>query len=132
MSAREVPKEMIEVRKYLHATILVRDLERTRCFYRAVLGLKEIDRPRLNFAGTWFAVGKQELHIVVKPDLEGDPAFSDDRHIALAVAEFDGVPSFLQQMKIPFRMGSNPARRQIFFRDPDGNLIELQPAPIDE
>jgi len=25
-------------------------------------------------------------------------------------------------------MGSNPARRQIFFRDPDGNLIELQPA----
>ena len=44
-------------------------------------------------------------------------------HIALAVAEFDGVPSFLQQMKIPFRMGSNPARRQIFFRDPDGNKL---------
>src|SRR5213596_3154070 len=104
---------MIEVKSYRHATILARDLERTRCFYRAVLGLKEIERPSLNFAGTWFAVGEQELHI------------------ALALADFDKVPSFLQQMKIPFRMGSNPARRQIFFRDPDGNLIELQPAPTD-
>jgi catechol 2,3-dioxygenase-like lactoylglutathione lyase family enzyme len=25
-------------------------------------------------------------------------------------------------------VGSHPARRQIFFRDPDGNLIELQPS----
>jgi catechol 2,3-dioxygenase-like lactoylglutathione lyase family enzyme len=120
---------MIQVESYLHATILVRDLERTRAFYTSVLGLREIDRPRLNFKGTWFAIGEHELHIVVRENLERDPAFSDDRHIALGVADFDGVPAKLEALGIPFRTGSNPARRQIFFRDPDGNLIELQPEP---
>ncbi|PYV14788.1 MAG: glyoxalase [Acidobacteria bacterium] len=119
---------VIRVEKYLHATILVRDLERTRTFYTTVLGLEEIERPRFNFTGTWFAVGDTELHIVVKPDLAGDPAFSDDRHIAFGVADFEGVPEKLRRLGIPFRVGTNPARRQIFFRDPDGNLIELQPA----
>lgn len=119
---------MLEVRRYLHATILVRDLERTRKFYKTVVGLKEIDRPRLNFPGTWFAIADQELHIVVKDNLQGDPAFSDDRHIALAVANFDTVPKNLQSLGIPYRIGTNPARKQIFFRDPDGNLIEIQPA----
>ena len=33
---------VIRVEKYLHATILVRDLERTRTFYTTVLGLEEI------------------------------------------------------------------------------------------
>jgi catechol 2,3-dioxygenase-like lactoylglutathione lyase family enzyme len=118
---------MIQVEKYLHATVLVRDLERTRAFYMRVLGLREIDRPRFNFGGTWFAIGDQELHIVVQPNL-GDPAFSDDRHIALGVTDFDGVPAKLEALGIPYRHGTSPARRQIFFRDPDGNLIELQPA----
>lgn len=119
---------MIAVRRYLHATILVRDLERTRKFYKTVVGLKEIDRPRLNFPGTWFAIGDQELHIVVKDNLQGDPAFSDDRHIALGVANFDEVPKNLQSLGIPYRIGINPTLKQIFFRDPDGNLIEIQPA----
>ena len=119
---------MIDVDKYLHATILVRDLERTRKFYKTVLGLKEIERPRFNFSGTWFAIGDQELHIVVKGDLAGDPAFSDDRHIALGVRDFEAVPDKLSSQGISFRVGSHPARRQIFFRDPDGNLIELQPS----
>jgi catechol 2,3-dioxygenase-like lactoylglutathione lyase family enzyme len=92
-----------------------------------VLGLKEIQRPGLTFPGTWFAIGEHELHIVVKDNLEGDPAFTDDRHIALAVADFDDLPARLEAQNIPFRRGSNPARKQIFFRDPDGNLIELQP-----
>jgi catechol 2,3-dioxygenase-like lactoylglutathione lyase family enzyme len=125
MTAETPPS--IEVRGYLHATILVRDLERTRRFYMSVLGLREIERPRFNFSGTWFAIGEQELHIVVKPDLPQDPAFSDDRHIALGVADFDGVTAKLEQHGIHYRRGTTPARRQIFFRDPDGNLIELQP-----
>ncbi len=120
---------MIRVKKYLHATILVRDLERTREFYTKVLGLREINRPRFNFSGTWFAIGDLELHIVVKEDLKGNSALTDDRHIALGVAEFDKVPGHLQELGIAFRRGSNPARQQIFFRDPDGNLIELQPTP---
>ena len=119
---------MIDVDRYLHATILVRDLERTRKFYKMVLGLKEIERPRFKFSGTWFAIGDQELHIVVRNDLSGDPAFSDDRHIALGVRDFDNVAEKLSSLGISFRQGSSPARRQIFFRDPDGNLIELQPS----
>jgi glyoxylase I family protein len=128
----EINSSMIQVLKYLHATILVQNLERTRKFYTGVLGLKEIQRPGLNFPGTWFAVGDQELHIVVKDNLERDPAFTDDRHIAFAVADFDNLPARLEAQSIPFRLGSNPARKQIFFRDPDGNLIELQPARIDD
>ena len=128
MKAPPAAPGTIRVERYLHATILVRDLERTRAFYTGVLGLREVDRPRLGFAGTWFAVGEQELHIVVRDNLGPDPAFSDDRHIALGVADFAAVPARLEALGIPFRHGKSPERPQIFFRDPDGNLIELQPA----
>jgi len=40
----------------------------------------------------------------------------------------DNVADKLSAYGIPFRHGSSQARRQIFFRDPDGNLIELQPS----
>jgi catechol 2,3-dioxygenase-like lactoylglutathione lyase family enzyme len=116
---------MIRIDRYLHATVLVRDLERSRAFYRGVLGLQEIDRPRFNFKGTWFGIGDQELHLVVRDDL---PAIDDDRHIALGVPDFDRVPGELERLGIPFRRGTMPKLQQIFFRDPDGNLIELQPA----
>ena len=106
---------MIDVDKYLHATILVRDLERTRKFYKTVLGLKEIERPRFKFSGTWFAIGDQELHIVVKEDLSGDPAFSDDRHIALGVRDFDNVADKLFVSRDPLSPWQQPGTPPDFF-----------------
>ena len=118
---------MIQVEGYHHVTIFVRDLERTRKFYDTVLGLREIDRPPIRFKGCWFAIGELQLHVVVDDRRTDDPLFSDDRHFALAVSAFDQVPDKLERLGIPFHGGSTGRVQQIFFRDPDGNLIELQP-----
>lgn len=118
---------MIQVEAYHHVTIFVRDLERTREFYRTVLGFREIDRPPIRSEGCWFAVGDLQLHIVVDDQRTDDPLSSDDRHFALTVSEFDQVPEKLERLGVRFRSSSRPVR-QIFFRDPDGNLIELQPS----
>jgi len=51
-----------------HVSLNVTDLERSRRFYREILGLEEIARPPFDFPGAWFGVaGGQQLHLIVHP-----------------------------------------------------------------
>lgn len=49
------------------------------------------------------------------------------RHIAIAVEDFDGAYSQLQQQGVAFagEPYSNQGNRLVFFTDPDGNLVHL-------
>lgn len=117
----------MELRKLLHAGLLISDLERSRRFYNGILGLKEKPRPAFDFPGAWYDLGESELHLIVTretlPRPEARP--SRDFHVSFLIDDYEATKQALNNAGVPFREGSSGIA-QIFVRDPDGNLIELQ------
>jgi len=120
----------IVVHELNHVAIHVRDLNASRRFYRDILGLSEITRPAFDFDGAWFALGKQELHLIVGESLP-DIGHSN-HHFALRVDDPFAAKAELAKRGITAFEG--PKRRpdgamQLFFRDPDGYRIEMCSGP---
>lgn len=111
----------------LHAALLVTDLERAKAFYSGVLGLKEKKRHTFNFAGAWYDLGDAELHLMVTdmklPDGQDRP--HRDFHVAFEIEDFEETRRSIIESGIEYREGRS-GLAQLFVRDPDGNLIELQ------
>lgn len=112
-----------------HVSVLVADTARALAFYEGVLGLPvNPDRPHLGYPGAWLQLGAAQIHLLELPNpdpREGRPAHGGrDRHMALTVAELDGVVRALERAGIPFTR-SRSGRRALFCRDPDGNAVEI-------
>jgi len=135
--------------KLNHITIVVSNIEESKRFYKEILGLdstfeEEISGEqfskvtatkdlRLRFAVLKDKVSNMiiELAQFLKPEAK---IHRDFRHIAFEVDDVDALYSFLKERNIetlsePITIsGSNPkinGKRFFYFRDPDGNLIEL-------
>ncbi len=114
-----------------HFTILTDDVERTRDFYGDLLGLAEGYRPPLGMPGVWLYAGNQAvLHVVggrsreqLKPGVIDHMAFS-------AVGLADSLAK-LAARGIAYDCRRQPESRmwQVFFKDPNGALVELDFAP---
>jgi len=117
----------MELRKLLHAGLLITDLERSKQFYSGILGLKEKPRPAFDFPGAWYDLGECELHLIVTRDALPTAGARPKRdfHVSFLIDDYDATIRQLDQAGVPFREGSS-GLAQIFVRDPDGNLIELQ------
>lgn len=116
----------MKITRPLHVAFLVSDLEHAKQFYEAILGLKQKPRPTFNFPGVWYDLGDLELHLIVAGQLPSAKERPDkDFHLALAVEDYELIKKELKDAGVPFREGSSNIP-QIFVRDPDGNLIELQ------
>lgn len=124
-----MPVEMLE-----HYTIRCAGLERTRDFYRDVLGLAVGERPKFPFKGYWLYLGDVPIvHLVDAaesatrdgPHGEGDTAALD--HIAFRGKDLEATRATLHRHGLKFRENAVPGARihQIFVPDPDGILIEL-------
>lgn len=114
---------------FLHASLLVADLARARHFYEAVLGLSpSATRPEMSFAGVWYEIGAQQIHLLVLPNpdpVSGRPEHGGrDRHLALGVADLVILERRLEQAAIPYTR-SRSGRAALFCRDPDGNALEF-------
>jgi len=134
---------MLPFKTVSHVSLTVTDLERAKAFYRDVLGLREITRPNFGFPGAWFELsGGLSLHLSVKDEMplrlaDGKRFDTRDPHFALAVEDADDTYARLQANNLAFYdFAETPTGlRQLFVRDPDGNLIELigpskkRPAP---
>ena len=106
-----------------HVSLNVDDAEKTGRFYIDVLGLEELPRPNLGFPGYWLRSGNQEIHLIQV----NDHRKPGGEHFAFRVDDVDAVCRELAErgVKVSAPMQVPGAGRQAFFRDPAGNLVEL-------
>jgi len=130
-----------------HVSLGVTDLERSRKFYREVLGLEELPRPPFNFPGAWFGAGRsQQVHLIVHPNSTfrtGKGLDNRDGHFAVRVASYRHTVEFLQSLGYREDAGGDEFRQmhlqphatagfpQIYILDPDRNIIEINAAELD-
>lgn len=118
----------MKISQLLHASILVQDVAIARAFYEEVLGLSPCaNRPDLNFPGTWYEFGAQQIHLIGLG--QGQQAINHehggrDRHIALAIDDIDVLKIKLEAAGVVYTL-SRSGRRALFCRDPDGNALEF-------
>jgi catechol 2,3-dioxygenase-like lactoylglutathione lyase family enzyme len=107
-----------------HCSVLITDLARARWFYRDVLGLKEIAKPKtFDFVALWFSLSDgQTLHLLQKPH----PDTLSPRHFALRVPDVRAVREHFRSCGVEIQeTGPIPHCERFFVHDPDGNRIEL-------
>ena len=106
-----------------HVSVIVTDLGRSRHFYRDVLGLKEIAKPKtFDFPVLWFDLGNQHLHLLVKGRLDA----VSPRHFALRVADADAARAYFRERGVRTDETTPiPGADRFFIHDPDGNRIEV-------
>lgn len=135
---------MIDITGLHHVSLAVTNLERSKAFYRDVLGLKEIERPAFEFAGAWFAIGDRQLHLIVhdKPTLRTRGIDSHDVHFALRVVSYRDTVAFLEARGYSSDARDDAKRLkenkwgkagfpQVFILDPDRHVIELNAERLD-
>ncbi|MDA1000024.1 MAG: VOC family protein, partial [bacterium] len=114
-----------------HISVAVDDLEEARDFYAGLLELAEIERPPLPNPGYWFQAGACQLHLTERPPearggvVPGTGA--GETHFAFAAKDVEPVKRRLETAGVEVRDGINSAigLRQLFFRDPSRNLVEV-------
>jgi len=119
----------IQLEALNHIARTTKDLEASRRFYIDVLGCREISRPAFNFRGAWLYVAGLQFHLIEDLATPSSPPSINTResHIAFRVADLDAMELRLRAYKIPYTRSGIQDRKidQIFFRDPDGWMIEI-------
>lgn len=117
----------MSVQKFLHAAIVVTDLEKSNDFYGKILGLKTQER-NLNFPGIWYQIGDVQIHLIAtdSPVLDHVELAKSGRHrhLAFSVTNLEEIKQTLIDHHYPIKMSSS-GRLALFTEDPDGNIIEL-------
>ncbi|VVM07131.1 methylmalonyl-CoA/ethylmalonyl-CoA epimerase [Methylacidimicrobium cyclopophantes] len=129
-----------------HVALPVTDLEKSKSFYREILGLQEIPRAPFPFPGAWFALpGGQRVHLIVSSGQtfrSGKGIDQRDVHFALRVASYrealeelrrkgytPEAADELHRIKVdPHSVAGFP---QLYLLDPDRNLIEINAEKLD-
>ena len=121
-----------------HVGLVVSDLDASRRFYAGALGLEEVPRPpNFAFDGAWFRFGGTELHLLSDAHAAGgagqpDPGAGAERgmthHFAFEVDDLHSACARLAANGVELAGGPMPRGDgyvQVFFRDPDGHVLEL-------
>ena len=106
-----------------HHSVIVTDARAARGFYARTLGLKEVPSPStFTFPVLWFALGDQQLHLMIKDKPDPD----SPRHVALGVRDAAAARTALKAKGVRIEETVEiPGADRFFVRDPDGNRIEL-------
>ena len=131
-----------------HVTLTVTDIDRSKEFYRDILGLKEIARPAFPFAGAWFEIGStQHLHLIVHDDATFRAPHKGidtrDVHFAVRVPSYRRALEFLRAKgygenrddrdfhKMEVKPKPTAGYPQIYIIDPDRHVIEINAEALD-
>jgi lactoylglutathione lyase len=122
-----------QVAEFDHATVHVRDLQKSTEFYEKVMGLEKISEPFKDGQHVWFRAGAHEqLHVVggAKEAAKSDIAV----HMAFRVVSLPEFMAHLDQMQVQYRSFQGEAKtpsarpdgvKQIYLQDADGYWIEV-------
>lgn len=113
----------LEVTQIDHVSVLITDVERSRAFYRDLLGLEEIAPPKtFDFVVVWFRLGNHQLHLLLKDR----PDAVSPRHFALRVSDVEQARHYLRSRGLATEETTPiPGADRFFIRDPDANRIEI-------
>ena len=122
--------------RFNHVALYVSDINKSTAFYTHFFHLDSIKTPGFNGSVKWFSLGGDlSLHLVQTK--KENISFPKDSHIAFSVASLNDFIIILKKENIDY--GSNGKSgvvnlrgdgvHQIYFRDPDGYLIEVNDAP---
>ena len=120
-----------------HFNIRTRNLQETVRFYEDVLGLENGARPNFAFPGAWmYSEGRPVVHLVdISPTAEAQkPDSGVVHHVAFVSRGFAGMKARLAEKGMPFDARQVPGGElwQIFVRDPNGVMIELNYEAVKE
>ena len=114
----------MELRGVHHVSINVSDLDDTLAFYSETIGLDVLPRPDTIGPGVWLGCPDgREIHLLMRDEIPDNLG----QHYAFEVASVDDTREVLVGAG---RKVSEPSEidgicRQIFCRDPSGNLVEF-------
>jgi len=105
-------------------------MEQLKVFYLDVVGLQIGERPQLSSFGYWMYAGNKDvLHLSeAKPEEKRKENLATTfDHVAFTATDYDATLVRLEKLGIQFKTReiSDAGQKQIFFRDPAGNGIEL-------
>jgi glyoxylase I family protein len=117
-----MPREL-HVSQLDHCSVIITNVERSRRFYRDVLGLKEINKPRtFDFIVLWFQLGDTQVHLLLQEKADS----RSPRHFALRVADVAAARAYFRGQGISIQETTPiPGADRFFIADPDGNRIEI-------
>ena len=118
---------MIKIRQFDHLVLTVTDYEKTVRFYTRILGMRN--------EGNSLFFGNQKFNLHRHPGefqpAAGKPVEGSADFCLLCDGEIDTIAAELQAEGVTIelgpvcRNGACGAMDSIYFRDPDGNLVEL-------
>jgi catechol 2,3-dioxygenase-like lactoylglutathione lyase family enzyme len=124
----------IAVDRIDHLVLTVRDLDRALQFYERVLGARIVPPPG-GLGPTAVAFGRQKINVhVAGHEFEpkamhptmgaGDFCLITEAEIASVVAHLEACGVKVELGPVP-RWGATGKMTSVYFRDPDGNLVEV-------
>src|SRR5205823_1066369 len=113
----------LQISQIDHCSVVITDVERSRHFYRDVLGLREIHKPRtFDFVVLWFDLGNMHVHLLLKDR----PDTLSPRHFALRVRDAAAARLHFRERGVATQETTPiPGADRFFIADPDGNRIEI-------
>mgnify|MGYP003625982873 CR=1 FL=1 len=113
-----------------HYNVRTANLAETVSFYETVLGLENGDRPNFAFPGAWmYSEGRAVVHLIDISNMDEAPKSDSGAidHVAFVSTGFEAMKAHLEKTGYSYEAREVPGGKlwQIFVRDPNGVLLEL-------